>query len=184
MISRALWVLTLLFVLLLPPSVLAGGVGVFNGTGFHAGPALSEAGGTGTWVNEGGGIELYLGKRDFRLQGRLRFGYNAVIDVTPVAEGVVAKNRVGHSAALSVGAKVELLPDVEKKFGLYFAADIGISPLVLHLRNYFWVDVGPGVRLDVNEVFGLFAELTGVVRYENGFTGGAWLYLSARFSFD
>ena len=184
MISRALPGLGLLLILLAPASALAGGVGVFNGTGFHAGPALSESGGTGTWINEGGGIELFLGKRDFRLQGRLRFSYNAVIDVTPLAEGAEAGNRVGHSGALSVGAKVELLPDITKRFGFYVATDIGISPLVQHLRNYFWVDVGPGVRVDVNDVFGLFAELTGVVRYENGFTGGAWLFLGARFSFD
>ncbi|MCO4769639.1 MAG: hypothetical protein KDA24_06365 [Deltaproteobacteria bacterium] len=183
MTSRAL-LFSLLVTLLLPASALAGGIGVFNGTGFHAGAALSEAGGTGTWINEGGGFELFFGKRDFRLHGRLRFGYNAVIDVTPLAEGAVAKNRVGHSAALSVGAKVELLPDVEKPFGFYIATDVGISPLVLHLRNYFWVNAGPGVRVDINEVFGLFAELTGVLRYENGFTGGAWLYLGARFSFD
>jgi|GEM_PF-1531188 len=184
MFSRTLTLCTLLLALMVPASALAGGIGVFNGTGFHAGPALSEAGGTGTWINEGGGFELFLGKRSSRLHGRLRFGYNAVIDVTPLAEGAAAKNRVGHSAALSLGAKVELLPDVEKKFGLYVAADIGIAPLVLHLRNYFWVDVGPGVRVNVTEVFGLFAELTGVLRYENGFAGGAQLYLGARFSFD
>jgi hypothetical protein len=184
MIARATWVFALLFVLALPAPALAGGVGVFNGTGFHAGQALSQAGGTGTWINEGGGVELFLGKRDFRLHGRLRFSYNAVIDVTKLPEGAEATNRVGHSAALSLGAKVELLPDVTTKGGFYLVADIGISPLVKHLRNYFWVDVGPGVRVNVNEVFGLFAELTGVIRYENGFAGGAWLFLGARFSFD
>ena len=48
MLARATFLLGLLTLLLLPGSALAGGVGVFNGTGFHAGPALSEAGGTGT----------------------------------------------------------------------------------------------------------------------------------------
>ena len=184
MLARVTLLLGLLTLLLMPGSALAGGVGVFNGTGFHAGPALSEAGGAGTWINEGGGFELFFGKRDFRFHGRLRFFYNAVIDVTPLPDGVEARNRVGHSGALSVGAKVELLEDVEKPFGFYIATDIGISPLVLHLRNYFWVNAGPGVRVNVNDVFGLFAELTGVLRYENGFTGGAWMYLGARFSFD
>ncbi len=185
MSARWLLAATLLAALLLPASALAGGVGVFNGTGFHAGPALSEAGGTGTWINQGGGVEIFLGRRDYRLSGRLRFGYNAVIDVTPVAEGASTGSRVIHSAALSAGARVELLPDFsEKKFGLYVAADVGVSPLVVHLANYFWADVGPGVRVDVNETFGLFAELTGVVRFQNGFTGGAWLFLGARFTID
>lgn len=182
--ARTLLLFLLALVALLPASALAGGVGFFNGTGFHVGPALSQAGGTGTWIDEGGGVELFLGKRDVRLQGRLRFAYNAVIDVTPLPDGIEAKNRVRHSATLSIGAKVDLLPDVEKPFGFYIAADIGVAPLVRDLANYFWVDVGPGVRVHVNEVFGLFAELTGVVRYQNAFSGGALLFLGARLSFD
>jgi len=184
MSARWLLAATLFAALLLPASASAGGIGVFNGTGFHAGPALSEGGGTGTWINQSGGVEIFLGRRDYRLSGRLRFGYNAVIDVSPLAEGASTGARVIHSAALAAGLRVELLPDIEKKFGLYVAGDVGVSPLVLHLANYFWFDVGPGVRLDVNENFGLFAELTGVLRFQNGFTGGAWLYLGARFTFD
>ena len=184
MLARALLLCSLLVALLIPASASAGGVGFFNGTGVHSGGALSQAGGRGTWVNEGGGVEIFLGKRDFRLHGRLRFGYNAVLDVTPLAEGAVAKNRVTHAGVISLGAKVELLPDIEKAFGLYVVADIGVAPLVKYGRGYLFVDVGPGARVNVNQVFQLFAELTGMLRYENGFTGGALLFLGARFSFD
>lgn len=184
MSARASLLCLLLLALLVPGSASAGGVGFFNGTGFHSGKALSQVGGRGTWVNEGGGVEVFLGKRDFRLHGRLRFAYNAVMDVTPLAEGQVAKNRVAHSGVISLGAKVDLLPDLAQPFGLYVVADIGVAPLVRHGRGYMFVDMGPGVRAQVNPVLQLFAELTGIVRYENGFTGGALLFLGARLSFD
>jgi len=186
MFARALLVCSLLLVLLIPGTALAGGVGFYGSPGFHAGPALSQAGGTGTWADLGGGIELFLGKRDSRLHGRLRFGYNGVFDLTPLPEGVEAPpgSRISHAAVISLGAKVDLLPDVEKPFSLYIAADIGVSPLVKHLKNYFWVDVGPGIRVNANDVLSVFAELTGVVRFENGFTGGALLFVGVRLSFD
>ena len=186
MLARALLLCSLLALWLIPGTALAGGVGFFASPGVHAGPALSQAGGTGTWADLGGGIELFLGKRDSRLHGRLRFGYNGVFDLTPLPEGVEVTpgTRISHAAVISLGAKVELLPDVETAFGLYVAADIGVSPLVKHLKNYFWIDVGPGIRVRANDVLSIFAELTGVVRFENGFTGGALLFAGARLTFD
>ncbi len=186
MLARVLTLSCLLCLLLVPGTALAGGVGFFVSPGFHAGPALSAGGGTGTWADVGGGVELFLGKRDSRVQGRLRFGYNGVMDVTPLPEGVTAApgSRVSHSGVLSLGAKIDLLPDVEKPFSVYLVGDLGVSPLVKHLKNYFWVDVGPGVRINANDVLSVFAELTGVVRFENGFTGGALLAAGVRLSFD
>ena len=55
-----------------PRSADAGGVGFYNGTGLHVGPRL-EGEGTGVWLDEGGGLELLLGKDGARLHGRLRF---------------------------------------------------------------------------------------------------------------
>jgi hypothetical protein len=186
MLARALFLCSLLSLLLVPGTALAGGVGFYGSPGFHAGPALSQAGGTGSWVDLGGGVELFLGKRDSRVHGRLRFGYNGVFDTTPLPEGVEAApgSRISHSAVISLGAKVELLEDVEKPFGLYIVGDIGVSPLVKHLKNYFWVDVGPGIRVNANDVMSVFAELTGIVRFENGFTGGAQVVAGVRLSFD
>lgn len=186
MLARALILCSLLSLLLVPGTALAGGVGFFVSPGFHAGPALSAAGGTGTWMDVGGGVELFLGKRDSRVHGRLRFAYNGVMDVTPLPEGVEAApgSRVSHSGVLSLGAKIDLLPEVEKPFSLYIAADVGVSPLVKHIKNYFWVDLGPGIRINANDVLSVFAELTGVVRFENGFSGGALVVAGVRLSFD
>ncbi len=167
--------------LLLPASAMAGGIGGFNLTGFHFGEALREGGGVGRWLDEGGGVEIVLGSQDSRIKGRIRFAYNAIIDLDLVADG----GGVQHAGVFSGGAMVELLPAFdEKKFGLYIAVDVGVSPLVTNGRAFVYLDAGPGVRIDVNERFGLFAEVTGWLRYEKGFYGGPMIFLGARVHVD
>ena len=164
--------------LALPATAHAGGVGFYNGTGVHVGDAL-EREGTGVWLDEGGGIELFLGRRDSRVHGRLRIAYNAIVDLSP--EPIT---RVRHSGFLSLGVKVEFLDDVEQPFGFYLATDVGVSPLTTHLRSYFTYSIGPGVRVRPAGPLELFAELHGFVRYEKVIAGGPMLFLGARLHID
>ncbi|MCP4868908.1 MAG: hypothetical protein GY898_09330 [Proteobacteria bacterium] len=172
MLGRAL--LLLIALLVLPAPALAGGVGVFDQTGFHFGGALREGGGTGSWMDQGGGIEIFLGKTDHRLSGRLRLSYAAIIDLS---------GGVQHAGLFSVGAQVELL-DLEKKFGLYPLLDLGVSPLVTQIRFFVFADAGIGARYRINDVVSIFGELTGLVRYDKAFTGGPLIFLGARFAID
>jgi hypothetical protein len=153
----------------------AGGISLYNGTGFHFGEPLNEAGGEGRWFNEGGGIGVVLGAADSRVMGRVRMAYNAVIDLS---------GGVRHVALLSAGVQVELLPDPSKRFGLYLVADMGITPLFTDMRLYLFADVGPGVRFDVHERVSLFAEVCALFRYENSFYAGPQFYFGARLAFD
>jgi len=165
----------LLLALCLPGLAQAGGISIYNGTGFHFGAPLSEEGGEGRWLNEGGGFGVILGPADSRLLGRMRFAYNAIIDLA---------GGTRHVALFSAGVQIEMLPDVSKRFGLYLATDMGITPLFTDMRLYLFADVGPGVRFDVTEKFSLFAEVCALLRYENSFYAGPQFYLGARFSFD
>jgi hypothetical protein len=158
-----------------PPPAAAGGFGFFDATGFHFGRALREGGGSGRWLDQGGGVELFLGDRDRRLHGRLRFAYQAVVDLD---------GGTRHAGVLSGGVRVELLPDVESKFGFYVAADMGITPIVTHLRAWFFLDAGPGIRVNPVEKFSLFFEAMGLFRYEKGVQGGPIFHLGARFALD
>jgi len=165
--------------LCLPGLAHAGGISIYNGTGFHFGAPLSEEGGQGRWMNEGGGFGVLLGPADSRLLGRMRFAYNAVIDLAGDLGGGTR-----HVAVFSAGIQIELLPDIAKRFGLYLAADMGITPLFTDMRLYLFADVGPGVRFDLNDRLSLFAEVCALVRYENSFYGGPQFYLGARIAFD
>ena len=49
--------------IIVPVAAEAGGAGLYNGTGFHMGKAFNSSGGSGTWMNEGGGVELFLTKQ-------------------------------------------------------------------------------------------------------------------------
>lgn len=178
--------LALVSLLAVSSPALAGGLGAFNGTGFHFGEALGEGAETGSWMNEGGGVELVLGPRDVRLNGRLRFAYNAIIDLGERGDSgsEASSAQVRHSGVMSVGAMVGLLPEVAEKFGLYLAVDLGISPLVQNMQFYFFADLGPGVRFHVTDRLTLFAELAGLFRYDTSFSGGVLMSLGARFPFE
>ncbi len=156
-------------------SAHAGGISLYNGTGFHFGEPLNEGGGDGRWFNEGGGLGVVLGAADSRVMGRVRMAYNAVIDLA---------GGTRHVALLSAGVQVELLPDPSKRFGLYLVTDMGITPLFTDMRLYLFADVGPGVRFDVHERVSLFAEVCALFRYENSFYAGPQFYFGARLAFD
>jgi hypothetical protein len=176
-------VLVLLLSTLLAAPAVAGGVGVFNQTGFHFGASLSESGdrsgaregGTGAWMDEGGGIELLLGYRKTRLNGRFRLSYAAIIDL----DGGVL-----HAGLVSAGVTVDLLKDLERKVGLYVALDLGVAPLATQLRVFMFADVGVGIRFRPNEIVEVFGELTGLFRYDKSPAGGPMLFLGVRFAFD
>ena len=162
-------------VTIIPNLALAGGIGVFNGTGFHFGEALTERSGQGSWLNEGGGVEIALGDKALRFSGRLRFAYNAVLNL---------EGGMRSAGVLSVGVQIGLLPDVERPFGLYLAVDMGVSPIVRDMRVYFFGDVGPGIRVRIKDRAVLFAELTALLRYEGSFSAGPMVFLGVRFPFE
>lgn len=172
-----------------PGPAFCGGLGAYNGTGLHFGEALGEGAENGRWLNEGGGLELTLGARDARLNGRLRFAYNAIIDLDAMriegsAESSPQDVAVRHSGVMSVGATVGLLPDLARKLGLYLAVDLGISPLVQNMQFYFFATLGPGLRVHATDRLTLFVELGGLFRYDTSFSGGALMSLGARFPFE
>ncbi len=176
-ILRAMFARALVFIVALvalPGTAFAGGVGAFDQTGFHFGDALREGGGTGKWMEQGGGVEVVLGKTDGRIAGRLRASYAAIIDLD---------GGVQHAGLFSVGAHVELL-DLDKKFGLYPLLDLGVSPLVTQIRFFVFADAGIGARYRITDVVSIFGEVTGIVRYDKAFTGGPMLYLGVRFAID
>lgn len=171
----------LLLCLLLPTSASAGGIGFFNQTGFHFGEALSQAGGTGQWMDEGGGIEVLLGSQASRVKGRVRLSYSAIIDL----QAPDAALGIQHSGVVSGGVHVELLPDFEEKIaGLYVLVDVGVSPLVSQQRTFVFFDVGAGVRITPVERFSIFVEATGWMRVEKTLSGGPLFFVGARIALD
>ena len=181
---RALPVALVLFsALLLAAPASAGGFGVYDQTGVHFGPALSEGGGTRVWLDQGAGVEILLGYRKTRLTGRIRLSYAAVIDLAARSTDR-SDYRVEHAGMVSGGVQVELLKDLESKVGLYVAADLGVSPLVTHMRAFMFADLGAGLRVRVNDVLALFVEATGMFRFDKTPAGGPLLFLGARFALD
>ena len=161
--------------ILAPSSADAGGIGVFDQTGLHFGDALRDGGGTGKWLDQGGGVEVILGYRKKRLTGRLRLSYAAIIDLD---------GGVQHAGLVSIGAKLEIFKDLEKPLGLYAVLDMGVSPLVTHLRVFVFADAGVGLRYRITDAITVFGELAAQVRFEKSFTAGPILFAGARFSFD
>ncbi|MBJ93290.1 MAG: hypothetical protein CMP23_02315 [Rickettsiales bacterium] len=167
--------LVLFAALALPSAASAGGISVLNATGFHFGAPLTEEGGEGRWLNQGGAVGVLLGPAKSRMLGRVRVGYNAVINLD---------GGVRHVGVLSAGLKIELLPELENRFGLYIATDLGITPLFTDMRLYAFGDVGVGIRFNLNEPFSLFAEVCALIRYEDSFYAGPQFFLGARISLD
>jgi hypothetical protein len=160
---------------LVPSSASAGGVGGFGLVGLHFGEALREGGGSGRWLDAGGGLEIHLGATSSRMHGRIRAGYNAIIDLD---------GGTRHTGLVSAGVAVDLMKDISRPFGVYVLADVGVSPLVTHLRVFVIADVGLGVRVRPTERLELFGEVTGQVRFEKSATGGPLVFLGARFNLD
>ena len=181
---RALSVaLVLLIGLLLAEPAQAGGFGVFDQDGLPFGASVSEDGGAGRWLDQGGGVEILLGYRKTRLTGRVRLSYAAIIDLAPRSEHRT-DSRVEHAGLVSGGVQVELLKDLDRKLGLYLLADLGVAPLVTHLRAFMFADLGVGLRVRPTEVLELFVEATGMFRFDKAAAGGPLLYFGARFALD
>lgn len=177
---RTLPLFTVLPGLLIASPALAGGLGVFDATGLHFGEALRDGDQQSAWLDQGVGGELLLGRDGGRLHGRIRMAYTAVLEVA----GADEREAPRHAGVVSVGGMVQLLPDLERPLGLYVAADVGVAPLVEHLRTWLFVQVGPGLEARVAPPLDLFAELHLLMRYEEGFTLGPALSLGARVHFD
>ena len=175
--------LSLLFGLLLAVPAQAGGFGVYDQTGFHFGAALGEAGGTGSWLDQGGGLEVFLGHRGARVTGRIRLSYAAIIDISPASSDATGSG-VQHAGLVSGGVQVELLENLESTVGPYLLVDLGVAPLVTHMRAFMFADLGVGLRVRPTDVLELFAEVTGMFRFDKTAAGGPLVYLGARFSLD
>ena len=161
--------------LLLAAPAQAGGLGAFNQTGLHFGEALRAGGGTATWLDEGGGVELTLGYEGKRVHARLRLSYTAIVDLG---------GGVQHAGLFAGGVSIQLLKDLERRLGLYLFVDMGVSPLVTHMRAFVFGDLGVGLSYRVADRVRIFGELAGLVRFEKTVAGGPVLYLGVRFSFD
>lgn len=154
---------------------LAGGVGIFDQTGMHFGPALSEEGGTGIWFDQGAGLEILLGRRGERLAGRIRGSWLLLADLQGSAR---------HAGLVSAGMQVELQPALDGALGLYAAGDLGVAPLATHLRVFAFADLGMGMRVRVAAFADLFVEVTGSFRFDRVAAGGPLIFLGARFTLD
>lgn len=154
----------------------AGGIALLETVGVHVGDRLSAEGGRGTWFDNGLGLELFLGKRHGRAEARFRFFWNASVDTLD--------NATTHSGALGVGGRIELLKDTAGRAGLYVAGDLGVSPVVQHNQAFFYVSLGPGVRVDLAGPLSFYAEPSFVVRVDDTVAVGPWVHLGIRAHFD
>lgn len=149
-----------------------GTLGGFGLVGLHLGEALTASGGTGTWFDFGGGAEIGLASRRGRLAGRIRVAYYGVLD---------QDGGLRHNGVLSAGMSVQLLKDIERKFGVYVAVDMGVSPLVTELRVFVFADLGIGLRFRPVDRVEIFAETTAFFRFEKTMSVGPLVFLGARF---
>ncbi len=159
-----------------PLSARAGGLGVFDVTGFHAGidPGDAERGG-GAWFDQGGGIELLIGPRQSRIAGRARVFYHFV---TPT---------LGNSTHFGValfGLEVQLLRDLEKPWGLHAHLDLGPGFLAVQHEEFGMADLGVGIHRDLADHLTLFAEISGQLRFRHLVWGGAVLTAGLRIPID
>ena len=155
-----------------PKPAVNGSIGAYGLVGAHFGEALTSAGGVGSWFDFGGGAEIGLASKSGRLAGRIRFAYYGARDEEAV---------VRHHGVMSAGLSVQLLKDVDKKFGVYALVDMGVSPLVTELRVFVFADVGVGVRYRVADHVELFGEVTAFLRYEKAMYVGPLGLFGARF---
>jgi hypothetical protein len=149
-----------------------GTLGGFGLVGLHLGEALTATGGTGSWFDFGGGAEIGLASRRGRLAGRIRVAYYGVLD---------QDGGLRHTGVLSAGLSVQMLKDIERKFGVYAVVDMGVSPLVTELRVFVFSDLGIGLRFRPVDRVEIFAETTAFFRFEKTMSVGPLVFLGARF---
>jgi hypothetical protein len=153
----------------------AGGIGVLDMTGFHAGVDPADIEGAGTWFDQGGGIELWVGSRASRISGRVRVLYN---NVSP------AENYAQHFALATFGLEVQLLKNLEAPFGVHVHFDLGPAFLALQHEEFGMADLGVGIHGDLSEHVTLFAEVSGQMRFRRYVWGGAVFTGGVRFPID
>lgn len=154
----------------------AGGVGVFNMTGFHAGADVSGEGAeTGTWLDEGVGLEILVGNRASRVRGRVRGMFNAVVP---------AEEHDQYFGVALFGMEVQLLRNLERPFGLHVHLDLGPAFLAKQHEEFGMAQVGFGLHHDFHPHLGVFAEVSGQVRFRRWVWGGAALTVGLRVPID
>jgi len=154
----------------------AGGLGVVNLTGFHAGADTADReASNGTWLDQSAGFEVMIGSRASRVGGRVRIVYNYVYP---------AEAHGRHFGVALFGLEVQLLKDLERPFGIHLHWDIGPSFLAYQHEEYGVAMVGVGLHRDLGEHLVLCAELSGQLRFRKRIWGGAVASLALRFPFD
>ncbi len=167
--------LVLLMTVLFPAPALAGGLGVFDMTGFHAGvdPA-SEEGANGTWLDQCGGIELLIGGKATRLSGRIRMLYNYVY----------SKNTSDHFGVALLGMEIQLLRNLQRPAGVHIHLDAGPGFIALQHEEFGMADLGLGIHRELGKHITLFAEVSGQLRFRRKVWGGAVVTAGVRFPID
>ncbi len=170
--------LLLAFALAVAPATAAraGGVGIYDMTGFHAGTDPSDPeGSSGTWLDQGGGLEVSIGSRDSRILGRVRVFYNLVHP---------AEEHARHFGLALFGFEVQMRKDLARPWGLHAFADIGPAFLAAQHGEFGMVDLGVGLRGDLAEHVSLVVEVAGQMRFRRQVWGGAVLMAGLRFPID
>ncbi len=154
----------------------AGGLGVYDMTGFHAGIDTSNPeGGGGTWLDQGGGLEVVIGARDSRIAGRVRVLYNLVHP---------AEEQARHFGLALFGFEIQLRKDLSQPFGLHAFADVGPAFLAAQHGEFGMADLGVGLHADLADHLALVVEVGGQLRFQRHIWGGAVLMAGLRFPID
>ena len=167
--------LALLLMVLSPAPALAGGLGVFDMTGFHAGvDPSSEEGANGSWLDQGGGVELLIGGKATRIAGRVRVLYNYVYN----------KTTSDHFGVALFGMEIQLLRNLQRPAGVHVHLDVGPGFIALQHEEFGMADLGLGVHRELGKHVTLFAEVSGQLRFRRKVWGGAVVTAGLRFPID
>ncbi len=154
----------------------AGGIGIFDLTGFHTGVDISDPeGANATWLDQGVGLEVWIGGRESRISGRVRVFYNLVHP---------AEAHARHFGLALFGFEVQLLKELSKPFGLHAFADLGPAFLAAQHGEFGVADLGIGLHGDLAKHLQVVVEVGGQVRFRRKVLGGAVLMAGLRFPID
>ncbi len=155
---------------------LAGGIGIYDLTGFHAGVDTADPeGGSGTWLDQGAGLEVWIGGRETRVSGRVRVFYNLVHP---------AEEHARHFGLALFGVEFQLLKDLTRPVGLHAFADVGPAFLAAQHGEFGMADLGVGFHGDLAKHLQVLVEVGGQLRFRRRVWGGAVLMAGLRFPID